>query len=205
MTETNTTFKAVFLHLKQYFYFFLFSFWEICFNFMCLFQVKTRSLETLKVDIASRGPGWGTHSCFSTFGEIQEETCRILRWCYWAFKFLSVRTLKGLILWGFQELPSLEIRVTFIVSSWSSGFRVEAWGRHRPIHGPRKVDEGSWEPEAKELGFSNITGIPDHPPAGLRKRNRTYLCSVGPAIPFYSPDQRNRASWGWGTAERRTK
>ena len=57
--------------------------------------------------------------------------------------FLSVRTLKGLILRGFQELLSLGIRVTFIVSSWSSGFRVEARGRYRLIHGLGRVDEGS--------------------------------------------------------------
>ena len=101
--------------------------------------------------------------------------------------FLSVRTLKGLILRGFQELLSLGIRVTFIVSSWSSGFRVEARGRYRLIHGLGRVDEGSWEPEAKNLGISNVSRIPDHPPTGSQEKKQNIPLLFGPIRPFLQP------------------
>lgn len=101
--------------------------------------------------------------------------------------FLSVRTLKMLILWDLGELLSLEIKVTTIISSWLSGDRAKTWGRHRVIHVLMKVDEGSWEPEANDLGTVNVTKIPDHPPGRSQEKKWNIPLLFGSIHPFLQP------------------
>lgn len=163
---------------------------DICFNVMCLFKLKQDLWKLCRLILPPGVLWWGEVHIHASqpSGKFKRKRVEYSDDATGRSNFLSLRTLKGLTRWGFQELPSLGIRVTFIVSSWSSGLRVEAWGRHRLIHGPRKVDEGNWGPEAKELGFSNITRIPDHPPPRVSEKEteHTFAQRAQPSL-FTTP------------------